>query len=97
MGAPSAPNNLPLYTAHDDMAPYRTLALAVITRALQDARHQPPALAWLRRSEELRFWCEVANLDVDDLRRRLPRVNLRRLAAGRPPAPLQGALRTPSA
>ena len=63
----------------------RALALAVLEKAVSDARgtstycstaHRAMARAWLTFGEDLRFWCEPAGVDVDEVRRRS--VNQRR-------------------
>ena len=58
------------------MAGYRAVACAVIERAVTDAlsrycstQQSAVARAWLRHSEDLAFWCAIAGLDVERVRR----------------------------
>jgi hypothetical protein len=59
------------------LSPEQHLALAVLRQALADAEndHLPSyrrhgARGWLLEASAVRFWCDVAGLDVDAFRRR---------------------------
>lgn len=55
-----------------DISAERDLANAVLCRALEDSRSDPVARKWFEQTPQpmLTFWCQLAGMDPDRLRKR---------------------------